>query len=256
MNFCSSYVHYTKISYSDFGQKSETGYASCFWKWIEEDRAGGLAASFEWERFLLFGWKTFLPKRKMINKMPDNVKTSRRGFLKIGLLATAGLAVPSFSLASISPAAGPREKSLTLLNQHTGESLENIVYWENGNYLTESLDAIDYLCRDYRTGEIMAIDRQLLDLLFEINRRLPASKTENIIISGYRSPETNAQLRSKSRRVAKKSYHLKGQALDIRIPGCDLRNVKKLALKLHKGGVGYYPRSQFVHIDTGPVRAW
>ena len=188
--------------------------------------------------------------------MPNCVETSRRGFLKIGLLATAGLALPSFSLASISPLGSPREKSLSLINPHTGESLKSVVYWENGDYLAESLDAINYLCRDYRTGEVMPIDRQLLDLVFEINRRLPVPNPENIIISGYRSPETNAKLRRNSRRVAKKSYHLKGQALDIRSSGCDLRTLKKIALKLHRGGVGYYPRSQFIHIDTGPVRTW
>ncbi|MBN2428850.1 MAG: DUF882 domain-containing protein [Deltaproteobacteria bacterium] len=188
--------------------------------------------------------------------MPEYVETSRRGFLKIGLLAAGGLALPSVSLAAVSGFTPPREKSLTLLNPHTGENLSNIVYWEKGSYLTESLDTINFLCRDYRTGEVKPIDPQLLDLLFEINRRLPASKPQNIIISGYRSPETNANLRRNSRGVAKRSYHLKGQALDIRIPGSDLRTLRKLALKLHNGGVGYYPRSQFIHIDTGPIRTW
>jgi uncharacterized protein YcbK (DUF882 family) len=159
-------------------------------------------------------------------------------------------------MAAVSRLVTPQEKTLTLINPHTGEKLSNIVYWEKGRYLTESLKAIDFLCRDYRTDDIKSIDRELLDLLYEINRKTPVSKPENMIISGYRSPETNTWLRRNSCGVAKKSYHLRGQALDIRIPGCDLRTLKKLAFKLRSGGVGYYPRSQFIHIDTGPVRTW
>ena len=183
-------------------------------------------------------------------------ETSRRGFLKIGFMATAGLALPAVSLAKVTSRNAPSEKTLSLLNQHTGESLDNIVFWENGDYLNEGLETINYLCRDYRTGEIMPIDTRLLDLLYEINQKLPVSNPQHIIVSGYRSAKTNEKLRKNSRRVAKKSYHLKGKALDIRCPDCDLRIIRKIALRLHMGGVGYYPRSQFVHIDTGPIRSW
>ncbi len=188
--------------------------------------------------------------------MTEDFETSRRGFLKIGLLATAGLAFPVASLAKGASFASPSDKTLSLLNSHTGERLDNIVFWENGDYLKEGLDAINYLCRDFRNDEIKPIDRRLLDLLYEINLKLPVSNPQNIIISGYRSRKTNEKLRKRSHKVAKRSYHLKGQALDIRAHGCDLRVLKKAALRLHQGGVGYYPRSQFIHIDTGPVRSW
>lgn len=188
--------------------------------------------------------------------MTEDYQTSRRGFLKIGLLATAGLAIPVASLAKPAPFSAPSEKTLSLLNSHTGERLDNIVFWEKGEYLTEGLEAIDHLCRDYRTDEIKPIDLRLLDLLYEINRKLPISKPQNIIVSGYRSSKTNEKLRKRSHKVAKHSYHLKGQALDIRAHGCDIRILKKAALRLNQGGVGYYPRSGFIHIDTGPVRSW
>lgn len=174
----------------------------------------------------------------------------------MGLLATAGLAVPGISFAKVRSFSGRTEKSLSFVNQHTGERLKNVVFWEKGRYLQDGLDSINHLCRDFRSGEIMPIDPRLLDILYEINKNIPVSRPENIVISGYRSPRTNAKLRSEGRNVAKKSYHLKGKALDIRLTGCDLRVLKKVALNLRQGGVGYYPRSGFVHLDTGPVRAW
>lgn len=146
-------------------------------------------------------------------------------------------------------------RSLSLYNTHTGEHLRNIVYWEKGSYQHDSLQQINHLLRDHRTGETKAIDPNLLDLLHELHDRIPAD-TPFEIISGYRSPATNRQLQAHSRGVATKSLHMAGQAIDIRLRGYPLANLRKTATAMKRGGVGYYPRSNFVHIDTGRVRYW
>lgn len=146
------------------------------------------------------------------------------------------------------------ERELSFLNLHTGERLRT-VYWQDGRYLPESLTDIDYLLRDFRTGDIKPIDTRLLDLLTEVNAQTGASEPLHVI-SGYRSPETNAMLAARSGGVAKNSYHLKGMAIDVRLPGCALKRLRSVGISLQRGGVGYYPKSNFVHLDTGPVRTW
>jgi uncharacterized protein YcbK (DUF882 family) len=152
------------------------------------------------------------------------------------------------------PVTNPPEKTVALYNTHTGESV-NAVYWVKGAYLPEALSAVDRVLRDHRTDEIKPIDPQLLDLLHSISEELQCSYPFSII-SAYRSPTTNAYLRFISRRVAEHSLHMDGKAVDLRLPGWGSYTVKRVAVDLRMGGVGYYPRSDFVHVDVGPIRYW
>jgi len=177
----------------------------------------------------------------------------RRSLLKLGLGAVgAGLAAPSLALAQATN--GSDMRSVALDNLHTGESLQ-AVYWEQGDYIPDVLDAVNEHLRDYRTGDIHPIDPRLLDLLDGVTALTGVSAPFQVI-SGYRSPATNAMLRERSEEVAKKSFHMSGMAIDIRLPGVELGHLHAAALGLGRGGVGYYPESNFVHMDVGPVRAW
>ena len=129
------------------------------------------------------------------------------------------------------------------------------MYWEKGIYLPEALQDINYVLRDHRTDEMHTIDPLTIDLMAALSRKLDARRPFEII-SGYRSPQTNATLRKASGKVAKNSYHMKGMAVDLRLPGIRLKTLRKAALQLRMGGVGYYPKSNFVHIDSGTVRSW
>jgi len=147
-----------------------------------------------------------------------------------------------------------RHRSLKFYNLHTGESLKT-TYWENGSYVPEELDRVNYILRDFRANEVKPIDPALLDLLVRAQRRLGTSQPYQVI-SGYRSPLTNAMLHANSEGVAVHSLHIDGKAIDICVPGRSLAQVRGAALALQGGGVGYYPRSGFVHMDTGRVRFW
>ncbi len=178
------------------------------------------------------------------------MQLSRRKFLQF---ATGGLvvsALPSVVLAS------PATKSRTLLlnNLHTGESLETC-YFDGRRYDYDELSKLNHLCRDFRRDEVFSMDKRLFDQIARIQALLKTD-AEVEIISGYRSPATNELLRSRSSGVAKKSYHMTGQAIDFRLRGISLKKVRDAARSLQAGGVGYYPSSNFVHIDTGPVRHW
>jgi uncharacterized protein YcbK (DUF882 family) len=170
---------------------------------------------------------------------------SRRSFLKFSTFA----AVTGPQLLR---AATP-ERSLSLYNLHTTENLK-VVYWADGGYVPQSLAAIDRVLRDHRTGTIHTIDRRLLDLLWQIRTQLNTIEPFQII-SGYRSPQTNAMLRANSKGVATHSLHMDGMAADISVPGRTLESIRKVAMTIKGGGVGYYP-AQFVHVDVGRVRAW
>ncbi len=146
------------------------------------------------------------------------------------------------------------ERSLSFNHLHTGEKLR-VVYWAEGNYLTDSLAQINHVLRDFRNNQTSAIDPALLDQLTQLQSRL-TTPCEFQIISAYRSPATNSMLQANSNGVAKHSMHLEGRALDIRIPKVPLARLHQQALAMNVGGVGYYPKSDFVHIDTGRVRSW
>lgn len=177
----------------------------------------------------------------------------RRRFLRLcGLTAAAGLVPASAWALGRGPDAA--ERTLSLHNIHTGETLER-TYFAAGTYRPEALSAFDQLLRDHRTGAVTRIDPDLLDQLHRVAARLDAGGPFHVI-SGYRSPETNAALRRRGRGVAKRSYHLDGRAVDVRLPGVAHADLLRVARGLRAGGVGDYPRSEFVHLDTGPVRTW
>ena len=146
---------------------------------------------------------------------------------------------------------GPR--SITLKNIHTDEALE-AVYWENGQYVPDALEAVNKVLRDFRTGDVHPIEPGLLDLITDLRARVGSSSPFHVI-SGYRSPQTNAMLREQSAEVAQHSLHMDGKAIDIVLEDVDTDRLHLAALSLARGGVGYYP-GRFVHIDVGPVRHW
>lgn len=145
-------------------------------------------------------------------------------------------------------------KMIALQNPHTGDKLR-LTYFERGLYIEDALQEIDYVLRDYHTGAVHPIDPALLDQLYELKLRLGVSRPFNVI-SGYRSPETNANLRRHSDGVARHSLHMQGRAVDIRLDGMSARHIRDAALSMGRGGVGYYSASNFVHIDTGDIRTW
>jgi len=180
-------------------------------------------------------------------------KIDRRGFLKLGALA----AVAGFSPAPVLGAilgSSPPVRRLSLYNTHTGEALD-AEYGIRGKYRADALQEINHILRDHRTGEVAPIDPGVLDFLHAISRKVGA-RVPFHIISGYRSPETNAQLRDRSGNVARNSLHMEGKAVDIRLPDVSLRFLRQAALNLSRGGVGYYPKADFVHVDVGRVRFW
>ena len=180
-------------------------------------------------------------------------KIDRRTLLKAGMLAVSGCIFPCTALGALEKQLSP-DRPLSLYNLHTGEYLET-VYWSRGRYISEALVDINFILRDHRTEEIESIDKRLLDLLYAIGTRLEPQNPFKII-SGYRSPSTNALLRKRSSGVAKGSLHQQGKAVDIRLPGCELSSLRNAAVALKGGGVGYYPNSNFVHVDVGRVRYW
>jgi len=180
--------------------------------------------------------------------MLKKVVQRRHFLLGLGALAAAGM-VPKSRASS---ATGSR--ILQLHNLHTGERCESC-YWSDGRYQKAELRKLDRTLRDFRTNQIITMDRALYEQLHYLQMMVGEGR-EFEIISGYRSPATNERLRQHSSGVAKNSYHTRGQAIDIRMPGVPLNKLHRLALSMRAGGVGYYPGSQFVHIDTGPVRHW
>jgi uncharacterized protein YcbK (DUF882 family) len=185
---------------------------------------------------------------------------SRRKVLKAGG-ALAGVAAGFLVRPARSrevPAPAPRsEKSprrVALLSIHTGERLD-IEYFRDGAYVPEALSAIEVCLRDYRTGDRHAIDPALMDYLHEVARAAGVDPAFSVI-SGYRSPQTNAMLHERSAGVARHSLHMEGRAIDVRVTGIDCADLAARALDLKRGGVGYYRASDFVHLDTGAFRTW
>lgn len=145
-------------------------------------------------------------------------------------------------------------RQLSLYNLHTEEKLK-ATYWADGQFQKAELTAINKVLRDHRSGEHTDMDPQLLDLMFLLHQKTQ-SKHPFHIISGYRSPASNEMLRQTSSGVAQKSYHTLGMAVDIRLPDIKLETLRDMAISLQGGGVGYYPESDFIHIDTGRIRQW
>lgn len=171
-----------------------------------------------------------------------------------GLLKAAGLLIPLAVLPLPALARTRDVRQLSFYHTHTSEKLD-VVYVENGAYVPQALNEIDYLLRDFRSGDIHAIDPRLLDILYAVRERTGGSHRFEVI-SGFRSPATNRMLHEKSSGVAQKSMHLLGQAIDVRLPGVRTFDLRRAAVTMAQGGVGYYPDSDFVHLDTGRVRTW
>lgn len=174
---------------------------------------------------------------------------SRRGFITQAIAYTALLgSTPAFALKKA------EYRALTVENLHTGEKCK-ATFWEQGRYNPDALAELNTIMRDHRTGDVFAIDENLYDALYVLASVVEA-KPRFQLISGYRSPKTNAQLRTNSNGVAKKSYHMRGMASDIRAQGVEIHQLHKAAKALKVGGVGLYEKSNFVHVDVGPVRYW
>ena len=160
----------------------------------------------------------------------------------------AGILLPLNSPSSIG------ERSLSFYHTHTHKTLE-ITYATGGEYVDSALEEINDFLADFRTGDVIVIDPKLLDLIYDVRTSLGSDGTFEVI-SAYRSPATNKMLRDAGRGVAKKSQHLLGKAIDVRIRNVDSRDLRDAALQMQRGGVGFYAKSNFVHIDTGRVRRW
>ena len=175
-------------------------------------------------------------------------RASRRLFLR-----RAGAAALLLPVAGAF-AAAPRRRTLSFVHTHTGERLAT-TYYENGEYRAGELERVNHLLRDFRTGDVHPIEPATLDILADL-RELADRDEPYEIISGYRSPRTNAELHRHSSGVAEHSLHLQGRAIDVRLPGFATAKLRELALGMGRGGVGYYRASDFVHLDNGRVRAW
>jgi uncharacterized protein YcbK (DUF882 family) len=165
-------------------------------------------------------------------------------------------------VATVAHAAGPtvqlpREYRLRFYHTHTGERLD-VVYRRGDQYIPAALDELDHFLRDHRTGDVRHFDPRLFDLLYDLTASVGDSSGEIDVICGYRSPWSNEFLRARSLHtgVAQHSLHMQAEAIDIRLPGIPTSELRDAALRLHRGGVGYYRSSDFVHVDVGRVRHW
>lgn len=182
---------------------------------------------------------------------------SRREFLRrisgVAVACAAAVVAPGVVQEALASPV-PRKRVLFLENLHTGKRLE-IAYAVNGRYTPEALKTLNRFLRDPVSGDTTRMDPRLFDLLYLLWVRLGAMNPYHVV-SAYRSPATNALMRRKSRAVARNSYHTRGKAVDVYLPGVSLGRLREAALAARMGGVGFYPRDGFVHLDTGPVRHW
>jgi len=184
---------------------------------------------------------------------PPSKGISRRGLLG-AFAATAVTAAPTYSHAFGFLKGAGDVRRIRLHSGRTGESLDTL-YWIDGEYIPEVLAEVNHFMRDWRTGSKIDIDTRTIDIIAASHRLLEA-ETPFLMLSGYRTPQTNGMLRSRSRAVARNSLHMKGQAADLRLPGRSVAQISRAAIACSAGGVGKYSRSNFVHMDCGPVRVW
>lgn len=185
---------------------------------------------------------------------------SRRKFLGLGAVAAAGAVAATSVIHPASAAIFSRSYSesgsrkISFRNSHTGETFTG-VYRVGDKYLPDAFERINVVLRDFRTNEMFPIDPRVIDIIYAVHQQTQHSDPYEIL-SGYRCPKTNSMLREGSGGVAKNSLHMTGQAIDLRLPGFDTTRIRDLAKSLRAGGVGYYSRSNFVHMDSGDVRSW
>lgn len=196
----------------------------------------------------------------MLEELYDQKETglghalSRRDILKMGLVGFLGAVTPLALPGQSNAMPNVASWKISFRNAHTGESF-NGVYRIGDRYLPDAFDRINYVLRDFRTKEVFPMDPRVIDLVKVLQDKSRSSAPIEVL-SGYRSPKTNSMLRGASGGVARNSYHMYGQAMDIRIPGFNTRKLRDLAKRERVGGVGFYARSNFVHVDTGDVRSW
>jgi len=179
-----------------------------------------------------------------------------RGLLVAG--AMLSLLVPMGACAQaldVSTQEAVQDHVLSLYNTHTGERLE-IVFRRGEQYIPGALAKLDYFLRDHNTGDVRHFDPRLYDILADLTASVGRPNGEIDIVCGYRTPSTNESLRAHTTGVAKNSLHIQAEAIDLRMPGVDTLTLRRAALALRRGGVGYYPHSDFIHVDTGRVRQW
>lgn len=179
-------------------------------------------------------------------------KLQRKNFILPALLGVVLVSIATLSQGTVAT----NERQLSFYHTHTGKQLD-VVYWQDGGYSDAALEDINRFLSDFRTGDIVEIDPHLLDVIYDVRAALDSDGTYQVI-SAYRSPKTNEMLRgnSASSGVAKKSQHLLGRAIDVRLEGVSTAKLRDAAIRLQRGGVGYYEASDFVHMDTGRVRRW
>ncbi|MBD1227372.1 YcbK family protein [Xenorhabdus griffiniae] len=181
----------------------------------------------------------------------NNIDHDRRKWLGISVAALGLGLLPQSVLAALTT---PRPRILHFDNLHTGETLK-AEFFDGHRYNKSELARLNYLFRDFRQNKVKTIDPKLFDQIYLLQMLMGINKHVQLV-SGYRSLATNNMLRHTSGGVAKHSYHTRGQAMDFHIDGVQLTHIRKAALKMRAGGVGFYPKSNFIHIDTGPVRTW
>lgn len=165
------------------------------------------------------------------------------------------LGISAFSYAGESPVQPEPVYRLRLYHTHTNEWID-VVYRVGDTYIPSAIDRLDQFLRDHRTGDVIQLDRRVFDLLHDLTAAVGRPDAEIDIVCGYRTPWSNDFLRRTTQGVASHSLHMQGEAIDIRMPGVSTAKLRNVALTLHRGGVGYYPESRFVHVDVGRVRRW
>lgn len=190
-----------------------------------------------------------------MNSLGQAAWTLRRRWIGAALLCLLAPMV-AFAQSSDAPATHQSvEHRLRLFHTHTSDKIE-IVYRRGDTYLPDAIAKLDYFLRDFRTGDVRHFDPKLYDILEELTISMGHPGAEIDIVCGYRSSWTNEFLRAHTTGVAKNSLHIQAEAIDLRIPGVDTLKLRRAALALRRGGVGYYPHSNFIHVDTGRVRQW
>jgi uncharacterized protein YcbK (DUF882 family) len=184
-----------------------------------------------------------------------NPRWGRRTFLKASLLTVLAVGGGQYAWARELLEDGLPPGKISLYNTHTSESLEVVFRDRTGEYDLAALDEINWLLRCHHTNEVCEIDVRTIEFLSLVDRKIGGNRDFHVI-SGYRSPLYNERLRQQGRGVAKRSLHLEGRAIDVRVPGVQLTTLRRAALSLECGGVGYYPSSDFVHLDSGQFRTW
>lgn len=187
-------------------------------------------------------------------KAHNRLVMDRRDVLKMGLTGLLGAIIPLLPARNSWASSNYSSWRVAFRHSHTGETF-NGVYRVGDQYLPEAFEKLNYVLRDFRTNEAFPMDPRAIDIMSLVQSRA-GNNAPLEVLSGYRSPRTNAMLRHASGGVAKNSLHMYGQAIDIRMPGYNTSRLRKIATGLRAGGVGYYPRSNFVHVDTGDVRSW